>query len=211
MNRANDLLNTLHNNIYDNRDYLKLKHLVCDFSSTDGLYEGLFRDYRSDLDSGRLVYRRFEGFTHWLPSVCHNICLTALKADIVLKVDADNYTGKGFAKRFAGLTSETLALPETAFDHQFSLRGRFGIWQNQFIKLGGYTPLLDAEYGWDDYEFVFRAILSGLKVVFFPKSHIERRIENPFAQKVMFMKSKRMDVNLRLLEQLFTKGWLGTI
>lgn len=85
------------------------------------------------------------------------------RGNIVLNVDADNYTGKGFADYINRLAD---IAPEKAFfaKGKRMMHGRIGMYKNEFLDIGGYNEDF-CGYGFDDHDLMTRAMNSGYKLM----------------------------------------------
>jgi hypothetical protein len=160
--RTHHLRKTLTQNLADNIDYENAVFIVLDYSSTDDLQEYLKTNHQSELDSGRVIlyhYREAERFnmTH-AKNMAHR-CGIREGANILCNLDADNYTGLGFASYIA-LTIKT-SWDYLAVDKVIpgvtprGVTGRIVVHKDAFIKAGGYDEKFET-WSPDDKDFNHR-------------------------------------------------------
>jgi len=152
--RLEHLKQTLPRNLSDNATFAKCKFVVLDYGSDDGLGEYLREVY--DQPTTNLAVYRYETKEPFHVSHAKNMagrCGILEGADILVTLDADNFTGPGFAKFIAEkFTGErgTFLCPDFPLIKRLGLRhmdggplargfaGRFAVRAQDFIKVGGY-------------------------------------------------------------------------
>jgi hypothetical protein len=101
MGRLMHLKQTLPQNVEDNRGYPHLTHLILDYHSQDGLSTWVEKTFRNEIRSGRVVYYHFPEPEHFnmahAKNMAHRLAFEREGAKIACNVDADNFTGQGFA------------------------------------------------------------------------------------------------------------------
>ncbi len=105
--REHHLFETLPKNLADNADYRNLQITILNYNSPGNIKERLQSEYKAELDSGRILYVEFPeavGFnmTH-SKNMSHRAAVEYgnFQKDndhILCNVDADNFTGEGFAQ-----------------------------------------------------------------------------------------------------------------
>jgi len=171
MNRSDDLIRSLPQNIEDNKDYPNLEFLILDYNSSSNELIKLINFlsqplYLELINEGRLIFYRTEEPSHYSMSHSRNIAFKQAKGDIVVNVDADNLTNKGFASKINQLAN---AKPEMAIfaKGKRMLRGRLGFYKKEFIELlGGYNEDFIG-YGVDDRDIMCRAFGLGFTAMCF--------------------------------------------
>ncbi len=102
--RAQHLRRTLPQNIADNETFAHLKFIVLDYGSPDDTLSYMRSEWSHLIDSGRVVVYsyRYEGPFHMAhaKNMAHR-CGILEGADVLVNMDADNYTGQGFARYVA--------------------------------------------------------------------------------------------------------------
>jgi hypothetical protein len=150
--RVQHIEKTLPQNIADNADYLNVKFVLVDYSSPDHLNEYLQREHHEELQSGKLVVYSFPNAGPFNMAHAKNMAhrLGVVEGgDILVNLDADNYTGKGFASYIAEQFRGETGLREDLFlwAHMVKdgpnklprgINGRIAVTKRAFINSGGY-------------------------------------------------------------------------
>ena len=181
MDRLDDLMKTLPKNMEDNY-YKETKSEGSNLSNSWGYpnVEFVLLNYGSKKDnignwiknqwkdSKSIIDHRLEYF-EFVPgtepktySMAHsrNVAFKAASGDIVLNVDADNYTNVGFAS-FINVCANQYPHKTAFVKGKQLLRGRVGFFKQEFVNLlGGYDEGFDG-YGYDDLDIVTRALFAG--------------------------------------------------
>lgn len=190
MNRLHDLMVTLPVNIHHNRDYPNVEFVVVNYNSQDKLDEWILDYMMPYIEVGLLVYvhttePRFFGASH-----SRNISFKVATGDIVNNIDADNFSGQGFAKTL-NLLAEVK--PEKAvFTRAEKLtHGRLGFYKKEWFELGGYDEEFMG-YGWEDIDLLYRAMATGYKLMRWGcwDPRFCERILTPFEDKDRYMEHK---------------------
>jgi sulfotransferase family protein len=103
-NRTQHLEKTLPQNLADNGDYPDCKFVILGYDSSDHLLPYLQEKHQDAIDSGRLVVYNYRDSTPFKVAHAKNMAhrLGILEgADILVNLDADNFTGPGFARYIA--------------------------------------------------------------------------------------------------------------
>jgi len=165
MNRLYNLKETLPVNLKNEAGYPFLEFVVLDYNSQDGLGEWVKNNMMEHIESGRVSYYRTDEPKYFSMSHSRNIAFKVATGDIVLNLDADNYTAKNWAE--PQLESHSYYLNRMANEAEGrkiifakgkrSMHGRVGFYKDEFINdLGGYDENL-LGYGHDDHDLVHRA------------------------------------------------------
>jgi hypothetical protein len=103
--------------------------------------------------------------------------------DLVANVDSDNFMHRGYLQRLnqcASVASEKLLIVPDSFlrpdSDRVLLKGRFALYRKDIEALRGFDEQLDGGFGFDDLNFIFRAMLERFKIVRFESSYTEGRI-----------------------------------
>lgn len=156
--RAQHVEQTLPRNIADNADYHNCKFVVLDYGSQDHLARYLRSSHADDITSGKLVVyttmqSRFR-MAH-AKNMAHR-CGMIERADIIVNLDADNLTGRGFASYVAGqfASDDQIFLWSRMIPGVLSrgISGRIVVTPQAFLKAGGYDEKYDT-WGPDDKDF----------------------------------------------------------
>jgi glycosyltransferase involved in cell wall biosynthesis len=188
MGRLNDLVQTLPKNIADNATYPNLQFVLLDYNSNDGMESWVKENMGTHIESGRLVYGRTKEPKWYHMAHSRNVAFKLATGEIVCNVDADNWTGPGFADALNRLANEQ---PEHAvFVKGWRLlRGRVGLYRKEWMELvGGYDESLTG-YGHDDRDMVDRALLQGFRLMWFGSDYVTR-IKTGRGEKVANMEIK---------------------
>lgn len=148
--RTQHLRQTLPANIADNADYANAKFLVLDYGDP-GELAAYIRDFHAgSLESGRVVYYRYPDAGQFRMAHAKNMAhrLGILEgADVLVNLDADNFTGEGFARyvadQFIAANGERILLwanmikegPERT---PRGISGRIAVTPQSFLLVGGY-------------------------------------------------------------------------
>lgn len=190
MGRTEDLKKTLIQNIFDNEDYPNLEFVILNYNSMDDMdifmTSNLIYPY---VRNGRIKYLRTSVPKFYSTSHSRNIAFRNASNSIVINVDADNYTGKGFANYINKLAH---LCPQKALfaKGKYRTHGRIGMYKNEFEKIGGYDEELIG-YGWEDISLLIRTMNSNYKMMWWagnqidfttriitPKSRVSEYMEN---------------------------------
>lgn len=166
MNRLNHLKETLPANLHDNKDCADLEFVILDYNSDDGLEEYIYANYHREIDSKRLVYFRSQTSKYFDRSHSRNLAFRLASGQILCNIDADNYTGKGFASYIKNkFDSDRNIFLSTIGAMQVGRRdclGRICVLKEDFFNVGGFDERMSS-YGFEDYDLVNRLSMTGLK------------------------------------------------
>ncbi len=176
--RVEHLRRTLPKNLADNADYPNCKFIVIDYCDPGPLRTYLWINHAADMKSGRLVvYSYFGGkaFREGPEDIPFHMshaknmgprCGIMEGAEILVTLDADNFTGPGFAHFIAAKFREPgiflcpdfwmiRNLPHGPLRPARGFYGRLAIRSQDFIKLGGYDEIF-AVWGSEDADIIAR-------------------------------------------------------
>lgn len=192
MNRLHHIKQTLPQNILDNQDYDNIEFVVLDYNSTDGLEEWIKSEMKTYLDQGILSYYRAPEPKYFDRSHSRNLMFNLADGDIISNIDADNFTGKGFASYINDVFAKnynSVILPDTKRQYYYmrDCVGRFAAKKDDFLAIAGYDETMSG-YGFEDDDLYERLAalgrteeiitdLSFLKVL---KHSDEERTKNEF-------------------------------
>lgn len=169
MDRLDDLKETYIKNMSDNWSYKNVDFLLLDYNSTkDDVVRWVKNNGKLQRASkaGRFSFFRTEDPRYYSMAHSRNICFRLASGDIVLSVDADNFTNKGFAEYVNRLANQEDGKMFFAKGKRM-LRGRLGFFKDDFVNiLGGYDESLEG-YGHEDHDLMHRAWGAGLKMMWF--------------------------------------------
>lgn len=141
--RAHHIEQTLPQNLKDNR---KAKFVLLDYFSQDGLDAYILNHHQGDMDSGKLIYYKFTtpckfNMTH-AKNMAHRLALNE-GADIVVNLDADNFTGVDFDQWLIKSINDDFyaygQMKKGVLDRGIS--GRIATTKHQFYVSGGYDEV----------------------------------------------------------------------
>lgn len=184
--RAQHVKETLPRNLAENPGP-DVKFVLLDYNSQDDLLEYLRASHAADIASGRLAVYSYRDAKRFHVAHAKNMaarCGILEGADILVTLDADNYTGPGFTDfirekfREPGIVPGIFLCPDFltiqglswAPEAKRPLRGfagRLAIWAKDFIKMGGYDEVFDTWRG-EDMDLVFRLKTLGYTIRFIP-------------------------------------------
>jgi glycosyltransferase involved in cell wall biosynthesis len=181
MQRLGDLQQTLPVNLQLNAKYPALEFVLVDYNSKDGLGAWVRKNLMGQIEAGRVVYVRTDEPTHFSMAHSRNIGCRVASGDIVLNVDADNFTRDMNGATLSLCFAEYINLlanqqPRKAFFAKGKqlLHGRIGYYKDEFIDLlGGYDEDM-VGYGWDDVDVLERAMAQGFMLMRFGGQYYSR-------------------------------------
>lgn len=169
MNRCHHLKQTLFQNIKDNDDYFNLEFVLLDYNSTDGLETYVKVELKQYLDSAKLVYYKTSSPEYFNRSHSRNLVFRLATGEVLCNLDADNFTGKGFAaylnRQFTA--DKNVFIKTNSFinsDLKKDVLGRIAMKKTDFHKIGGFDERMEY-YGFEDYDIINRLLFAGIKNV----------------------------------------------
>lgn len=169
--RLNHLSLTLPKNLEDVNGYKDAFFVVLDYNDNEGLADYIQNAHKGDLDSGRIVYYRTEDpqkfhMAH-AKNMAHRLGINE-GADILVNLDADNWTGYDFASYIARRFDDANENREAIFlgtraNHRGpgdlvkvktppGCSGRIAETKNAFFHAGGYDEIFN-DWSPDDKDF----------------------------------------------------------
>lgn len=166
MNRLHHLKSTLPQNILDNLHYPDQEFLILDYNSTDGLEHWMETTLGEHLDSGLVRLYRTTEPRFFIKSHAMNMAFRLATGDIIVNLDADNFTGKGFSdfvnEGFDQNEASFLMIDLDRFPDRRDAVGRIAMRKEDFHEVRGYDERMDG-YGWEDFDVCHRLSALGLK------------------------------------------------
>jgi glycosyltransferase involved in cell wall biosynthesis len=195
MNRTVHLKETLLRNIQDNAGYDNVEFVLLDYGSQDGLYEWAEKELYPHIDSGILTYFHTKEPQFFHMSHSKNMAFRLATGDILCSLDADNYTGSGFASFINEMFNKEqgmfMAPPRIGPTKKWwDVQGRLCVKREDFYALRGYDERV-MDYGYEDQDFKSRLEFSGRRRVVI-KNHT-------------FLNAIRHDDSLRIADGFSTK------
>lgn len=159
--RVGHLERTLPKNLADNADYANAVFIVVDYNSPDHLLDYLRASHREHIESGRLRVFSYKGkhpfrMAH-AKNMAHRLGIMA-GADVLVNMDADNFTGPGFAhyisEQFQREDIFLWARMIQQGEHRTArgISGRIAVSSRAFLNVGGYDERFET-WSPDDKDF----------------------------------------------------------
>ncbi|RVU00436.1 glycosyltransferase family 2 protein [Mucilaginibacter limnophilus] len=165
MNRLQHLKETLQANIEANQDYANLEFVLLDYNSTDGVEDYIRNHMSYYIKSGKLVYYKTTSHLYFNRSHSRNVAFRLATGDVLCNIDADNFTGIGFAayvnEAFSKANDIFLSVFNNNLLNKSDVLGRICVRKADFYKVTGYDERM-VNYGFEDYDLVNRLELYGL-------------------------------------------------
>jgi hypothetical protein len=161
MNRLHHLKQTLRRNMDDNKEYKNLEFVLLDYNSSDGTADWVCNELADYIQDGRLRYFRESSAQLFHRSHSRNVAFRVARGEILCNLDADNFTGKGFANYLARSFKPDFRCFLTP---EFTCRdviGRLVVRRNDFESVRGYDESMEG-YGFEDIELYNRLSKSGV-------------------------------------------------
>lgn len=175
--RLGHIQETLIQNFYNNPNEidLEVEFVVLNYGDKGGLHEWMMTDplVSEEIKTGRIVYVRSpQPYFRMAPA--KNMAHRLASGDVVCNLDADNFTGPGFARALANLFQQDMNIiinPSNSISRAYSTeeRGFFGkvaLSRKNFYRLGGYSESFKG-WGFEDTNLTQRARLLGMRYVRF--------------------------------------------
>jgi Sulfotransferase domain len=164
--RVQHLEKTLQRNLEDNAGYPNCKFVILDYDSPDHLLEYLKSTYALPIKNGYLTVYSFRDPTPFKVAHAKNMAhrLGIIEGgDILVNLDADNFTGPGFAQFIAdqfAKAKEDIFLWARMIQHgpdrlARGINGRLVVTAKEFMNVGGYDERF-AVWSPDDKDFNLR-------------------------------------------------------
>lgn len=209
MNRLHDVSRTLPVNIKHAEDYQQVEFVLLDYGSTDGVGRWVRDEMMDHIQSGKLVYYRTTEPKYFCPNHSQNVTFRLAEGSLVANVDTDNYIHKGYLERLnqcASVASSRLLIVPDNFlipgGDRLYLKGRFAMYKKDIEMLRGFDEDLDGGFGYDDMNFVLRAMMAGFKMPRFEKRFTDGRLPTTNEQRVSMVKNKDYKTMLKRNEEL---------
>jgi Sulfotransferase domain/N-terminal domain of galactosyltransferase len=167
-NRTFHLEKTLPKNLADNASYPNLKFVILDYGDPNGLAVYLKSKHVMSMTTGRVAVYNYMTSGPFRMAHAKNLAHRAgilEGADILVNLDADNFTGPGFAEWLAEQFQKPniFCSPGVIKGKGKKLRGcggRIAVTPTAFINAGGYDEKYDT-WASDDKDFVGRLLRMG--------------------------------------------------
>jgi len=160
MNRLDHLKATLLENIRNNVDYPAAEFILLDYNSVDGLEDYIQHHLMTEIEEGNLIYYKTDQPKFFLRSHSRNLAFKLASGELICNLDADNFTGKGFAAFINRNFNEQDGIFLTA-PLKENITGRIVVRKEDFMAIGGYDENM-RDYGFEDYDLTSRLERAGL-------------------------------------------------
>lgn len=204
MNRLHQLEQTLLQNIRDNAGYENLEFLLLNYNSQDHLDSWVRENCAGLIQSGRLSYYHTTEPQEFSHSHSKNIAFKLSTGDIACNINADHFTGPDFAGYVneAFTRDENIVLTTIDFhrtkSNYFPPKDVFGkvcVKKSDFLRVGGFDEGMKG-YGFEDWDFVNRLELIGIKRIF---------LEDPAWLQFLSHEENRFTLDPAQLEGIFIR------
>lgn len=174
MNRLHQLKETFPKNITDNTSYPNIEFVLLDYNSKDGMGEWVHKNMNHYIKNGLVTYYHTTTPKVFNHSHSKNMAFKLATGDIVCNVNADHFTGKDFANYVNELYNRANDIVITPVDFfkkkpnyklPSDVMGKVCVKKSDFYKVTGFDEKMGA-YGFEDYDFINRLELAGLKLSF---------------------------------------------
>lgn len=178
-------METLPKNILDNEDYENCEFILLDYNSTDGLEDYVKTHLSKYISSGKLVYYKTTTPLYFHRAHSLNTVFKLSTGDILCNIDADNYTGKGFATYVNEIfnKNDAVFLTVDLEIYRSDVCGRVCSKREDFFKISGYDETMDC-WGHDDDDIKSRLSFLGLKKMYIEGSHFLNAISHDFGERL---------------------------
>jgi len=195
MNRFFQIKHTLVQNLKDNEeDKDVVDFVLVDFNSKDGLKEFVLNNFKKELEEGYLKYYFTQELKCWKAPIAKNTPHRLAQGDILVNLDADNYTGYKGGKFLLDIYK---ANDRNIFIHQGQGKSGFGkgnagrvsYYREDFMKIGGH----DEDFlpmGHLDVDVSNRLMAIKVKKVQEPNDKYNDAIKNTKADSIRYCNSK---------------------
>jgi len=177
--RLQHLEQTLPQNIADNESYPNAKFVVVNYNSPDGTQDYLHQKrFNKLVNQGRMSVYRFTEPTSFRMAHAKNLAhrLGIIEgASILVNLDADNFTGPGFAEHiaqeFENTRNKFLWSRMKKGELTRGISGRIVVTTEAFLKAGGYDECFET-WSPDDKDFNIRLRRLGLEGIEVPDEYL---------------------------------------
>ncbi|NKB65272.1 MAG: glycosyltransferase [Gammaproteobacteria bacterium] len=171
MGRRHHLEQTLRRNLEWNKDYQNAEFVLLDYNSGDRLGDWIRDEMWEYIQSGLLVYYRYEESDFFKYSHSRNLAARLCRGEIICNLDADNFTGQDFLFYIEEQMETTDFLVGCEFDGKkfspieriegdYGTTGRMAVRRQHFLEAGGYDESMVA-WGYEDMDLFHRISLAG--------------------------------------------------
>jgi hypothetical protein len=118
-----------------------------------------------------VVYYSVTGHRHFHHAHAKNIAHRLARGEIVCNLDADNFTGFGFAQYLIDAFSSGKSIMVRSPGGLNGTFGRIAMRKMDFEAIGGYDERMDYGWGYEDTDLIKRAIMAGMEEHYIPPTN----------------------------------------
>jgi len=160
--RFEHLSKTLPRNIADNESYHNCEFVLLDYDCPDSRTSEWVQDELSEhLETGRLSYYHFPNAPAYHAAHSRTLAFRLARGDVLCNVDADNFTGKGFAAYVSAVLTPARVFIQGPCDGR-GLGGRVCVRRHDWEAVGGYDERFQ-NWGGEDVDLANRLRMLGLR------------------------------------------------
>jgi|SRR5215831_2564175 len=182
--RVQHVCKTLPRNLADNAGYPHAVFVLLDYNSQDGLREYVRSAHAAEIASGRLVVYTYPNIDVFkmahAKNLAHRLGIRE-GATILVNMDADNYTGSGFATYVASQFCKPNVFLWANMNQPDrpgrGCSGRIVVTKQAFLKLGGYDERFET-WSPDDKDFNARLRRLGYEGLEIPRPYLNVVLHN---------------------------------
>lgn len=210
MNRNVHLKESLPRNILNNISYPNLEFVVLNYGSKDDMHEWISGEMKAYIDMGLLKYYKADFPEYFVISHAKNMAFRLATGDILCSMDADNFSGPGFAAYINRLFNKNadifLSPPGLGPDRRWwDVQGRICLWRKDFYHFRGYDEEI-RDYGYEDKDFKQRMITGGCRKTLIRPPEYLQAISHSDQLRVSQYKACRQSSDL-LITKTTEKTW----
>lgn len=153
MNRLHHLKETLPFNLINNSTYENVEFVVLNYNSKDEIDQWMEKEMMAEIKSHKVRYIKTLEPLHFKMSHAKNMVTKFASGDIVCNIDADNFTGWGFASYLNDQFNKNNNIYMKGLEGD--AEGRACLWKSDFLKLRGYDEKI-LDWGYEDTDFYYR-------------------------------------------------------
>jgi N-terminal domain of galactosyltransferase len=198
MGRLEHLRETLPLNLKSNQQTPFVEFVLLDYSSLDGLKRWVEAELKEHLSTGRVAYYLVTGFKYFHHAHAKNIAHRLARGKIVCNLDADNFTGFGFAEYLIKMFSNNKRILVRSPKGINGPYGRIALRKIDFEAIGGYDERMEFGWGFEDDDFINRAVMSGIEECYIPvESSFLTAIQHGDLDRTKFTKAQQKKSAIR--------------
>ena len=189
MNRLMHLRETLPANIDGNKHHPNVEFVVLDYNSRDGMEDWIRSHMYEYIESGLLKYYKTYDPVHFHMSHSRNMAFRLASGNVICLVDADNYTGAGYAEWvdtiFTGHGTNTI-ITTISKDHMLGngdTAGRLCFGREVLYRAKGFDESL-VGYGVEDLDLANRLDKAGVQRVYIDRGEFLNYISHSHEERV---------------------------